>query len=151
MSLAYVVAAKIDWTNAIVGAGLSAVVGLLVVVVFQKPLENVVFSIRSKLRLGGSASLDGIWLSHYEYASEDVPDVSLVDEHFIVLRQDGERVKGSSWRLTRAERRTTRALKKQYSERDDIAWRSPLLETDDPNSSRYGNDIEPDTRATSSY
>jgi len=85
--------AAVDWASiligAVVGAGLGVLLGLPAVSLFQPYVDRTVE--RARRGLDGHATaalpLDGIWRSSYEYTTAEQPELILVDEHFLEVRE----------------------------------------------------------------
>lgn len=81
------------WPSILVGAAAGAILGVVLGLpaasAFQPAVDRFTTDLRR--RLGGQPTgprpLDGIWRSSYEYTTAEQPGETLVDEHFLELRE----------------------------------------------------------------
>jgi hypothetical protein len=99
--------AAIDWVSiaigAVAGAVLSTIFALIAVSVFQARIDAAIFRIRARAGRGQTdlPTVTGIWLSRYEYTSDEEP-YEAESEHYVVLRQSRGHIVGRS--LSKPER-----------------------------------------------
>jgi hypothetical protein len=88
-----VVLGTLAWPSILVGAAAGAILGVVLGLpaasAFQPAVDRFTTDLRR--RLGGQPTgprpLDGIWRSSYEYTTAEQPGETLVDEHFLELRE----------------------------------------------------------------
>ncbi len=85
--------AALQWPSILIGALAGAILGVALglpaAATFQPAVDRFVSGIRR--RLGGLSAgplpLDGIWRSSYLYTTAELPSQTLMDEHFLELRE----------------------------------------------------------------